>query len=145
MNVDFSELNRIQGVTDSLLYSKWGELLAPQLSYTAARILQLGKEVAMCSFFLEKVGQGVDFIEFIYEERRFIVRLSQNFFILVICERETDIALIKLTMNVIHEDVKSDKDIQRSLSKSPGKKNFLADAQEEPELRELLATMKITV
>lgn len=145
MNVDFSEINSIVGVTDSYLYSKWGELLAPQLTYTAARILQFGKEVALCSVFLEKIGQNVDFIEFIYEDRRFIVRLSQNFFILVVCESNTDLALIKLTLNVMHEEVKGDKDIQKSLNKLPGKKNFLADAQDEPELRELLDSMKITV
>jgi hypothetical protein len=145
MNVDFSELNSIVGVADSYLYSKWGELLAPQLTYTAARILQFGKEVALCSVFLEKIGQNVDFIEFIYEDRRFIVRLSQNFFILVICESNSDLALIKLTLNVMHEEVKGDKDIQKSLSKLPEKKNFLADAQDEPELRELLDCMKITV
>jgi len=145
MNVNFSELNHIEGVTDSFLYNKWGELLAPQLPYTAARILQFGKEVALCSVFLEKMGQGVDFIEFKYEDRRVIIRLSQNFFILVICEGATDTTLIKLTLNVIHEEVKGDKDIQKSLNKLSDKKNFLADAHEEPELRELLATMKITV
>jgi hypothetical protein len=145
MNIDFSQLSNIKGVTDAFLYSKGGEVLAPQLSYTASRILQLGKEVAFCSFYLEKLEQEVDFMEFIYEDQRVIVRLSQNFFILVICESATDSALIKLTLNVIHEGVKGDKDIQKLLSKLPGKKDFVADAQEEAELRELLATMKITV
>lgn len=144
MSVDFTELSGIKGVTESFLYSKWGELLAPQLPYTAARIKQFGKEVALCSFFLEKIGQEVDFIELIYEERRLICRMSQNFFILVNCETSADTALIKLTLNIMHEEIKVDKDIQNVLRKSSGKKDLLADAQQEPELYELLVKTKIT-
>src|SRR4030043_1374815 len=124
MRVDFSELSSIKGVSESFLYNKLGELVAPQLPYTAARILQFGKEVALCSVLLEKIGQEIDFIELIYEDRRLIVRMSQNFFILVICENAADTALIKLTLNIIHEEIKVDKDIQNVLRKSSGKKDL---------------------
>lgn len=144
MSVDLADLNKIEGVTDAFLYSKWGELLAPQLPYTAARIGLFGREMALCTILLEKMRQELDFFEFIYESKRAIVRMSQNFFILVICDDIADTTLIKLTMNVIHEDVKGDKDIQKSLRKSPGKKDLLAEAQEESELKALLVKLKIT-
>ncbi len=144
MSVDITELHKIDGVTDVFLYSQGGELLAPQLPYTAARIGLLGRELALSSILLKKMNQEVDFFEFIYENKRVIVRTSQTFFILVICENDADTALIKLTMNVLHEDVKADKDIQKALHKSSVKRDLLAEAQEESDLRDLLIKMKVT-
>jgi len=144
MSVDLTDLNKIEGVTDSFIYSKWGALLAPQLQYEDARIEHFGREVALCFAILGKIRQEVDFIELIYEDRHIIVQISQNFFILVICEDTADTTLIKLTLNVINDEVRGDKDIQKSLRKSPEKRDLLAEAQEESELQELFKKMKIT-
>ena len=145
MSVDLAEINNIAGVTDSFIYSKGGQLLAPQLQYEDARIEHFGREMALCTAILEKMRQEVDFIELIYEDRHIIVQISQNFFILVICEDTADTTLIKLTLNVINDELKGNKDIQKSLRKSPGKGDLLAKAQEESELRELFKKMKIII
>lgn len=144
MNVDLNELNKIEGVTDSFIYSKGGALLAPQLQYEDARIEHFGREVALCFAILDKIRQEVDFIELIYEDRHIIIQIAQNFFILVICEATADTTLIKLTLNVINDEVRGNKDIQKALRKSPEKKDLLAKAQEESELQELFKKMKIT-
>ena len=144
MGVDLADLNKIKGVTDSFIYSKGGTLLAPQLQYEDARIEHFGRELALCFAILDKIKQEVDFIELIYEDRHLITQISQNFFILVICEDSADTTLIKLTMNVINDEVRGDKDIQKSLRKSPDKKYLLTKAQEESELKELFKKMKIT-
>jgi hypothetical protein len=145
MSVDLTELNKIEGVADTFIYSKWGELLLPQLSTKDSRIDYFGREAALCSALLEKMRQDIDFFELIFEDRHIIVRISQSFFILVVCDDSADTTLIKLTLNVILEETKDDKNIQKSLRKSPGKKNILAEAQGESELRELFEKMKITV
>jgi hypothetical protein len=144
MSVDLTELNKITGVTDAFIYSKGGQLLVPQLQYKDARIEHFGREVALCSAILEKMRQEVDFIELIYEDKHLIVQISQNFFILVICEDSTDTTLIKLTLNVISDEARGDKDIQKSLRKLPGKVDLLAKAEEEAELQELFKKMKLT-
>jgi hypothetical protein len=144
MGVDLAELNNIDGVENSFIYTKGGTLLVPQLPYDDARIEHFGREVALCSALLETMRHEVDFFELIYEERHIIVRISHNFFILVICEDAADTTLIKLTLNVIHEEVKVDTDIQKSLRKAQGKGDLLAAAQEESDLRELLEKIKIT-
>jgi hypothetical protein len=144
MSIDLSKINSIEKVADSFVYSKWGELLAPQLPYKDARVQQFGKEVALYSLILEKIKQEIDFIELIYEERRIIVRISQKFFILVICENTADTTLIKLNLNVLNEEIKSDKTIQKSLQKLPGEKDFLTAASEDAELQELLTKLNIT-
>ena len=144
MSVDLADLNKIEGVTDSFIYSKGGTLLASQLKYEDARIEHFGREVALCFAILDKIRQEVDVIELIYEDRHIIIQISQNFFILVICDDTADTTLVKLTMNVINDEVRGDKDIQKSLRKSPDKKDLLAKAQEETELQELFKKMKIT-
>jgi len=144
MSVDLADLNKITGVTDSFIYSKAGDLIAPQLQYKDERIGHFGREVALCSAIMDKMKLEVDVIELIYEDRHLIIQISQNFFILVLCDNTADTTLIKLTLNVINDEVKGDKDIQQSLRKSSKKGNLLATAQEEAELQELFTKMKIT-
>jgi hypothetical protein len=47
-------------------------------------------------------------------------------------------------LNVICDEAKGDKDIQKSLRKLSGKVDLRAKAQEESELQELFKKMKIT-
>jgi hypothetical protein len=144
MSIDLTQLNSIAGVTDAFIYSKGGQLLVPQLQYKDARIEQFGREVALCSAIFERMRQDVDFIELIYEDRHLIVQISQNFFILVVCNDSTDTTLIKLTLNVLSNEVKGDKEIQKSLRKLPAQTDLLVKAQEESGLQELFKKLKIT-
>ena len=140
-----SELNQIAGVVDVFIYSKWGILMAPQPTSKDERIEHFGREVAMCSALLEQIKQEADFFELVYEDWHIIVRISHNFFIIVVCEDTADTTLIKLTLNVLNEEIKGDKDVQKSLRKSLGKRDLLVEAQKESELQELFARMKITI
>src|SRR4030043_330265 len=143
MSIDLTQLNSIAGVTDAFIYSKGGQLLVPQLQYKDARIEQFGREVALCSAIFERMRQEVDFIELIYEDKHLIVQISQNFFILVVCDDSADTTLIKLTLNVLGNEAKGDKEIQKSLRKLPAQTDLLAKAQEESGLQELFKKLKI--
>ena len=138
-----TQLNSIAGVTDAFIYSKGGQLLVPQLQYKDARIEQFGREVALCSAIFERMRQEVDFIELIYEDKHLIIQISQNFFILVVCDDSADTTLIKLTLNVLGNEAKGDKEIQKSLRKLPAQTDLLAKAQEESGLQELFKKLKI--
>ena len=144
MSIDLGDLNKITGVTDSFVDSKGGDLIAPQLQYKDKRIEKFGREVALCAAVLEKMKLDVDVIELVYEDRHLMIQLSQNFFILVMCDDTADTTLIKLTLNVINDEARGDKDIQQALRKSPSKGNILATAQGEAEWEELFKKMKIT-
>jgi len=145
MSVDLTNLNNIEGVADSFIYSKMGMLLLPQLQYVDTRIMQLGKDMALSAALLEKIKQAVEFIELVYEDRRLIARITRDYFILVICDVAADVTLIRLTVNVINEAIKDNKDIQRLLKKSPEKKDLIAEAGGDAELKELFAKLKIVV
>ena len=145
MKVDLTELTNIEGVIESFIFKKGGEVLLPRLPYTDERIEHIGREVALCSAFLEKIKQEVNFFELIYEDRHVIVRIAHNFFTMVVCENTADTTLIKLRLNVIHEGIKADNDLQKMLRKSPGKENLLAEAKNESELQQLFTMMKINV
>jgi len=145
MSVDLTNLNNIEGVADSFIYSKMGMLLLPQLQYVDTRIMQLGRDMALSAALLEKIKQAVEFIELVYEDRRLIARITRDYFILVICDVAADVTLIRLTVNVINEAIKDNKDIQRLLKKSPEKKDLIAEAGGDAELKELFAKLKIVV
>ena len=144
MAIDLSEVNSISGVTDCFIYGKGGQLVIPQLQYKDARIENFGREVALCSAVLERMRQEVDFIEFVYEDRHVIVQIAPTFFILVICDDTADTTLIKLTLNVLSNEAKVDKDIQKSLRKLPAQADLVAQAQGESAMQELFKKLKIT-
>ena len=144
MSIDLAELNGIVGVTDSFIYGRGGELVIPQLQYKDERIENFGREVALLSAILERMKQDVDFIELVYEDRHVIVQIAQNFFILVVCDAAADTTLIKLTLNVLSNEAKADKDIQKSLRKLPARIDLLAQAQGESAMQELFKKLKIT-
>jgi hypothetical protein len=145
MSVDLSKINNIEGVADSFIYSRMGALLQPQLQYVDTRIIQLGRDMALSAALLEKVNQSVEFVELVYQDRRLIARITRDYFILVICDVAADVTLIRLTINVINEVIKDDKEIQRLLKKSPEKNDLIADASGDADLKALFAMMKISV
>lgn len=145
MKVDLTELTSLEGVIDSFVFKKGGELLIPRLPYTDERIEHMGREVALCSALLEKIKQEVNFFELVYEDRHVIVQIAHNFLTMVVCENTADTTLIKLRLNVIHEGVKTDNDLQKTLRKSPEKESLLAEAKDDSELQRLFNMMQINV
>jgi hypothetical protein len=143
MKVKLTELDNIDGVTETFLFSKGGELVLPQLPKAEARIQEMGKEIAWCAALLEKLKQEVDLFELIYENKHVVVRISNNFFTLVVCDSTADTPLIKLTLNVIHEEAKGDNDLKKILRKSKGTGDLLTEAQKDSELAELFERMKV--
>lgn len=143
MKVKLTELENIEGVTEAFLFNKGGELVLPRLPYADARIEGMGKEAALCTALLEKIKQEVDLVELIYEDRHVVVRISNNFFTLVVCDSTADTTLVKLTLNVIHEEAKGDNDLQKTLRKSQGKGDLLTEAQKDSELAELFKKIKV--
>lgn len=144
MELDLTELSGISGVTDVFVYSRGGELVTPQLKYRDERIEGIGYEVALCAAILERLTQGVDYFEFIYEDRHMIIQLADNFLIAVICDETADATLIKLSMKVLSSEAKGDKDLQKVLRKLGGQREVLLKAQGESTIKELYQTLKIS-
>lgn len=128
MSVNLEELLSIKGVADSQLYTRKGELVLPKLQYQNARIVSVGKEIAVYLGLLEKVHGQVDAIEFVFPDRRVLVKPGTNFFIVVEYESHADIPLIKLTVNVVSEAVKEDKKMQKTLGVAGGSHELLQAA-----------------
>ena len=145
MSIDLTKINNIEGVADSFIYSRMGTLLHPTLQYVDTKIMQLGRDIALSATLLEKIKQMVEFIELVYEDRRLIARITRDYFILVVCDINADVTLIRLTINVVNEVIKDDKEIQRLLKKSMEKKDLIADASGDGDLKALFAKMKISV
>ena len=133
MEIDFAPLRNIEGVLDLQLYNKWGHLVFPTMQYKDGRVAAVGREVALCVALLGRLRREIDFLELIYRNRRIIVKVSQDFFLLVLCDEACDSALTRLTMNVLGEDLKNDKNLQKILWKSGGRSGLFVEGQQEPE------------
>ena len=141
MPVNLEELLSIKGVADSQLYTRKGELILPKLQYQNARIVSVGKEVAVYLGLLEEIGAEFDVVEFVFPDRRVLVKPGTNFFIVVEYEDHADIPLIKLTVNVVSEAVREDKKMQKILSGAGGAKDLLHAGELAVEWRKVMKVL----
>jgi len=125
MSVHLEELLSIKGVADSQLYTRKGELVLPTLPYQHIRIVSVGKEVAVYLEVLEKAREQIDLIEFVFPDRRLLVKPGANFFIVVEYDGDADIPLIKLAVNVVSEAIRGDKKMQKVLGTAGGSQELL--------------------
>jgi len=143
MHLDFAPLTNIEGVLDLQLYNKWGHLVFPSVQYKDTRIAAVGREVALCLALLGRLETDVGFLELVYRNRRIIVKVAQDFLLLVLCDGSCDSTLIKLTMNVISQDLTNDRKLQKILWKAGGRKGLFVEGQQEPEWGGLMSKMGI--
>ncbi len=142
MAVNLGDLNKISGVKGSYIYSMGGELLLTKLTARDERIEGIGYDIAICAVALQKLGQEGNILEFVFANQSIITRVGENFFVVAICDNSADTTLVRLSLNVLAEEVKTDKELQGLIRKAQKKGDILASVN-DMELQELFKKMKI--
>jgi len=111
------ELRSIRGVKEVLLFGRSGEILGGEAREDVRRI---GKGVALSFEFLRKGEKGFDFLEFVFEGERLVVTEGEDFYLAVRCGEETDLPMLKISMNVAKSQIKGDKGLMRAIRRDRG-------------------------
>lgn len=117
MKTTLTEINAVTGVQGSFFCDKQGEVLAcaAPASLDTSALQGIGRQVALTLTALETAGETMNELDFTYEGARLVARVLVNAVLVVMCEPQVEIALLRLTLNVATVRMKGNGAIQSQL------------------------------
>ena len=112
MEVVLEQINKIQGVTGSLLFTQDGKLLCNALppAYENKKLQEAADLVADSLIGINEATGGVSSLDFRFSNFRIIVKPLQGGYLLLICEQKLNLQLFNMSLSVAQK--KLEKSIQ---------------------------------
>lgn len=114
MQEGLAQIKTMAGVRDSFICDNRGEVIAGVMSAgldTATRT-GIGREVTLLMAGLQAAGEPMGEMDVTYEGARLVVRALANAVLVVLCEPQIDIAMLRLALDVVMGRFKADSVIQ---------------------------------
>jgi predicted regulator of Ras-like GTPase activity (Roadblock/LC7/MglB family) len=102
MDTILTEINAVTGVQGSFFCDKQGEVLASAApdSLDAAALQGIGRQVALILIALDTAGETISELDFTYEGARLVTHVLLNAVLVVLCEPQVEIALLRMTLDL---------------------------------------------
>lgn len=132
MEEGLAEINSVAGVRGSLLCDSWGEAVASAApaGLDTATLKSVGHQVTQTAAGLRMTEGAMTELDFTYEGTRLVARDLANAVLVVLCEPKVDIAMLRMTMNVVTARLKSDGSVQKRLEARAAKDMTQDEADE---------------
>lgn len=132
MEEGLAEIDSVAGVRGSLLCDSWGEAVASTApaGLDTATLKSIGHQVTQTAAGLRMAEGSMTELDFTYERTRLMAHDVGNAVLVVLCEPEVDIAMLRMTMNVVIARLKSDGAVQKQLEARAAKNGTLHEADE---------------
>ncbi len=116
METVLAEINGVPGVRGSFICDGHGEMIVSAVATGLNAALDgVGREVTQALAALEMVGEAKSELDFAYSRMRVLVQSLGKAVLIVLCEPEVDISLLRLTVNVVTTRLKGQSEIQAQL------------------------------
>lgn len=129
MKEGLAKIKTVAGVQGAFICDYRGEVIASSVSsgLDMVTLNGIGREVALTMAILEKAGETIDELDFTYERMRLLVRDIPNVVVVVLCDPQIEIAMLRLTLNVVAGRFKNDSEIERQLAGRVAEKDLAQD------------------
>ena len=143
MEEGLGEIKTIAGVRDSFICDHQGEVIACAVSsgLDTNALRSICREVMLVMAALEITQEVVIELDFMYGKARMIVRNLANSVLIVLCEPQIDIAMLRLTLDVVASKFKADNKIQSRFAAGTVAKKLIEEDVDET-TRHLLELLK---
>ncbi len=144
MKDKLEEIDSVDGVKASFMFFNDGELvynkLAPGLD---AEIYQeIAKDVVQMAAIFDRLGSHIHEYDLKYENGRVFAYTQNNYNIIILCNPEVSVAMLRLTVNVAIADLEADKKFQKRTSKiETSRRSYLVRSNMDPESWTLVETV----
>jgi predicted regulator of Ras-like GTPase activity (Roadblock/LC7/MglB family) len=127
MDKGLADINAVAGVRGSFTCDSRGEVIASATpaGLDTAVLNNIGRQATLTLVALETVGQAMSELVFTYEGARLAARDLGNAVLVVLCEPQVDIAMLRLTLNVATARWKKDSGVQKQLASQAGEREDL--------------------
>ena len=140
MKEKLKEINSIKGVWGYFLCENTGKILEREMPIVFMKHLAImGKEVTQVVGLLESLSRGPENIDLLFEDGRVMIRSLKNFTLVVFCDPNVDIPMLRLKINVVISEISGDSKMQELLQKGGWRRRRLLQKEYlDQEYREIL-------
>jgi len=126
MKEKLKEINSLKGVWGYLLCDNMGKILEREIPIVFMKHLALmGKEVTQVIGLLENLNRNPEKVELLFEDGRVMIMSLKNLTLVVFCDPNVDIPVLKSKMNVVISELMGDSKMQELLQKGEWRRRRL--------------------
>lgn len=140
MKEKLMEINSLKGVWGYFFCDNMGKILGREMPIVFMKYLaMMGKEVTQVIGLLENLSSSPGNLEFLFEDGRVMVMSVKNFTLVVFCDPNVDISMLRSKMNVIISEIQGNSKMQELVQKGEWRrKRLLQKEYLDQEYREIL-------
>lgn len=103
MEKGLAEINAVAGVRGSFICDNRGQVIvsATPVDLDATVLKSIGERAVQVLVALETAGEATREMDFMYDQVRLIVRDLTSAVLIVLCQPQVDVAMLRLTLNVV--------------------------------------------
>ena len=132
MEEGLAEINAVAGVRGSFVCDNLGTMIVSAvMTGLDASFDAIGREVTQTMAALETTGEAVSELDFAYEGARLVAHDLEKAVLVVVCEPEVEIAMLRLTLSVVMARLKGDAETQSRLEARAKEKEVVQDEVDE--------------
>jgi predicted regulator of Ras-like GTPase activity (Roadblock/LC7/MglB family) len=143
MREKLEEINSIKGVWGYVLCDNTGKILEKEMPIVFMKHLaMMGKEVTQVVGLLETLSKGSENLDLLFEDGRVMIRSLKNFTLVVFCDPNVDIPMLRLKTNVVVSEITGNPKMQELLQKGEWRRRRLLQKEHlSEEYREILSQL----
>jgi hypothetical protein len=126
MKEKLKEINSIKGVWGYFVCDNTGKILEREMPVVFMKHLtMMGKEVTQVVGLLESLRRSPENLDLLFEDGRVMIRDLRNCTLVIFCDPNVEIPMLRLKINVVISEITGDSKIQELLQKGEWRRRRL--------------------
>jgi len=140
MNEKLKEINSLKAVWGYFLCDNTGKILEKEMPIVFMKhMTMIGKEVTQVVGLLESLSRSAENLDILFEDGRVLIRSLKNYTLVVFCDPNVDIPMLKEKIHVLISEISRDAKMQELLQKGEWRRRRLLQKEYlNKEYREIL-------
>ena len=112
------EMNELPGVRGSFVCDREGAVLSTAMPEPyLTQVERIGREVVQVVALMQMLGEETDILDFLFSDGRILVNGLRDFSLIVFCEPDVDISMVRLRSNVTLGEIRRDSRFKKHMEK----------------------------
>jgi hypothetical protein len=144
MKDKLAEINSVAGVKTSFFYLNDGELVYQTLppGFDQDMLLEISKDFVQMAAVCDRLQAVINEYDLKFDNGRLIAFTQHNYNLMVICDVNISLAMLRLTINVAIADLEADKKFQKRIAKVEAtRRSFLVRSNMDADSWSLVETV----
>lgn len=144
MKDKLTEINSVGGVKTSFFYLNDGEVVYQSLppGFDQDTFLEIAKDFVQMAAICDRMQSAINEYDLKYDNGRILAFTHHNYNLIVLCDVNVSLAMLRLTINVAIADLEADKKFQKRVAKvETTRRSFLVRSNMDPDSWTLTETV----